>query len=110
MVRQSGELELVDTFELGFPLGLEPDISAFAAKIQLQLQPGDVMVLYTDGISEAMDRDNRQYGLDRLCDVTQTYHQASARDIRVAILDDLQRHMGSQLLQDDIALLVFKCC
>ncbi len=108
LVRQGGEVELIDTFELGFPLGLEPDISAFAAKIQLQLQPGDVMVLYTDGISEAMDKDNRQYGLDRLCAIAQTFCQATAGDIRAAILADLHQHIGSQPLQDDIALLVFK--
>jgi urea transport system substrate-binding protein len=109
-IRQTGELELVDTFELGFPIGLEPDISTFAAKIQLQLQPGDVMVLYTDGISEAMNGENQQYGLERLCAVSQAHHQATAAEIRRAILDDLQRHIGPEPLQDDIALLVFKRC
>lgn len=110
LVRQDGALELVDTFELGFPIGLEPDISAFAATLQLQLQSGDVMVLYTDGISEAMNAEKQQYGLDRLCTITQTHYQASAGEIRRAILADLQQHIGAEPLQDDIALLVFKRC
>jgi sigma-B regulation protein RsbU (phosphoserine phosphatase) len=110
LIRQGGALEQIDTFELGFPLGLEPDISAFAAKIQLQLEPGDAIVLYTDGISEAMDQAKQQYGLDRLCAVIQAHHQGTAGQIRAAILADLQRHMGSQPLQDDIALLIVKRC
>ncbi|NJN22134.1 MAG: transporter substrate-binding protein [Leptolyngbya sp. RL_3_1] len=110
LIRQGGALEQIDTFELGFPLGLEPDISAFAAKIQLQLEPGDAIVLYTDGISEAMDQAKQQYGLDRLCAVIQAHHQGTAGQIRAAILADLQRHMGAQPLQDDIALLIVKRC
>jgi sigma-B regulation protein RsbU (phosphoserine phosphatase) len=48
VVRCGGEMDLVDTLELGFPIGLEDDISDFHEK-RKQLKPGEGIVLYTDG-------------------------------------------------------------
>jgi phosphoserine phosphatase RsbU/P len=43
----------VDTIDLGIPLGLEDTIDAFSAEVKRTLQPGEGLVLYTDGITEA---------------------------------------------------------
>ena len=48
----------------GPPLGLFDDVDY--AQATLTLRPGDILVLYTDGITEAMDSRNRQFGLDQL--------------------------------------------
>lgn len=50
-------------------VGLEPDISQWVNSAGITLQPGDGIVLYTDGITEAENTDRQQYGLDRLCAV-----------------------------------------
>ncbi|MFW9264764.1 DAHL domain-containing protein, partial [Nostoc sp. CALU 546] len=55
IVRSSGKVERVETMELGFPIGLVSDIGNFIAQTQVQLYSGDVVVLYTDGITEAED-------------------------------------------------------
>lgn len=108
VVRSSGRLEQIDTIDLGFPIGLTEDIADFVAEARVQLNPGDVVVLYTDGITEAEDIHGVQYGLERLCDVVRKYWQGSADDIRQAVIDELQQHIGEQKVYDDITLLVLK--
>ncbi|HBB31881.1 MAG TPA: hypothetical protein DDZ80_26350 [Cyanobacteria bacterium UBA8803] len=53
LVRRGGKVERIDTIDLGFPLGLEADIAPFVAQAEVKLNPGDGVVLYTDGITEA---------------------------------------------------------
>src|SRR5919202_742235 len=55
VVRSNGSVEQIDTMDLGFPIGLTEDIADFVAEARVQLNPGDVVVLYTDGITEAED-------------------------------------------------------
>ena len=108
VVRSGGKIECVDTIDLGFPIGLEEDITAFVAQAQLQLDPGDVVVLYTDDITEAENLERVRYGLDRLCQVIGQNWQRSAREIRQAVIEDLRRYIGMQKVYDDITLLVMK--
>ncbi|HIK09355.1 MAG TPA: AAA family ATPase [Oscillatoriaceae cyanobacterium M33_DOE_052] len=53
LVRQGGELELIDTIDLGFPIGLDGEIAQFVGDKEVRLLPGDTVVLYSDGITEA---------------------------------------------------------
>lgn len=108
IVRRNGEVEPIDTFELGFPLGIESDISAFVAETEVRLETGDVTVLYTDGITEAMNARNQQYGVERMHRVIQEYRARSAVQIRQAVIEDVRRHIGTQKVFDDITLLVLK--
>ncbi|HIK12160.1 MAG TPA: AAA family ATPase [Oscillatoriaceae cyanobacterium M33_DOE_052] len=108
VVRTDGELERLDTIDLGFPIGLDAEIGDFIAQRQLQLNSGDVVVLYTDGITEAFDVNHEQYGLERLCEVVQEYRYHSAFEIRQLVIDDVRRHIGSQKVFDDITLVVLK--
>jgi sigma-B regulation protein RsbU (phosphoserine phosphatase) len=108
IVRADGTLELVDTMGLGFPIGLEENIEPFLDQHQLQLNSGDVVVLYTDGITEAENIHKEQYGLTRLCQVVQTNASKSAEEIKQAIIEDVFAYIGTQRVFDDITLLVLK--
>lgn len=108
VVRSSGGVESVDTLDLGFPLGIESDISHFLAKVEVSLESGDVAGLYTDGITEAMNLDNQQYGLDRLHQVLLRNYQRSAQEIRHAVIDDVKAFIGTQEVFDDLTLLILK--
>ncbi len=55
VVRETGVLERHDTLNLGFPLGLEKDICRFVDETSIPLKSGDVMVVYTDGITESVN-------------------------------------------------------
>ncbi len=69
MVRAEGKLKCIETMDLGFPIGLVAEIGEFIAQEEVQLNPGDVVVLYTDGIPEAFDINKAQYRLKRLWQV-----------------------------------------
>jgi serine phosphatase RsbU (regulator of sigma subunit) len=75
---------------------------------QVQLNPDDVVMLYTDGITEAKDINRQQYGIERLCEVSSRNCSLSAEEIRQAVIEDVRRHIGSQKVFDDITLVVLK--
>lgn len=108
LARNSGQLELVPTLDLGMPVGLESDIQPLLAELQIEFAPGDVAVLYTDGVTEAENLKSEQYGMERLCEVVRKHHGSAAHAIKNAILEDLQRFIGEQQVLDDITLLVMK--
>ena len=108
VVRSNGEVELIDTMNLGFPIGLDEDIADWIAEEEVKLNQGDIVVLYTDGITEAKDMDRELYGLERLVEVAKNSYQLSAVEIREAIIEDVRKHIGTQVVFDDITLVVLK--
>jgi serine phosphatase RsbU (regulator of sigma subunit) len=108
VVRQGGEIELVDTSDLGLPLGVDEEIEEFVDSLIIALSPRDGVVLYTDGITEAKNAKGYRYGQERLCEVISQQWQGEARSVQQAVLEDLYRHIGSQKINDDITLLVAK--
>jgi len=108
VVRGNGVLERHDTLNLGFPLGLEENISSFIGEARVPLQAGDVMVVYTDGITEAINCAGVSFGIERLSEAVRTSHEQPADAIREAVLGSLRRYIGGQHLLDDISLLVIK--
>ena len=103
-----GNVERIDTIDLGFPIGLEPDIVNFTAITKVALNQGDVVVLYTDGITEAENSDGKLYGLDRLCEMIGQNWQKSVNEIRQVVIDDVRQYIGQHKVFDDITLLVLK--
>jgi serine phosphatase RsbU (regulator of sigma subunit) len=108
VVRGSGEVERIDTMELGFPIALEADIADFIASTEIPLNSGDVVVLYTDGITEAFNMKKAQYGIERLIDVVALNRDLPAAAIERAVIGDLRRFIGEQKVFDDITLVVIK--
>ena len=77
------------------------------------LQPGDVLVLYTDGITEARTPDEKAvqeklFGEDRLIQVVKESASLSAREIQSAILQAVSNHTKNTPQGDDITLVVIK--
>ncbi|MEG4084019.1 AAA family ATPase [Microcoleus sp. POL10_C6] len=108
VVRSSGEVERIDTMELGFPIALEPDIADFIATTEIQLNSGDVVVLYTDGITEAFDMNQKEYGIEPMIELVALNREKSTAEIKQAIIDDVRRYIGEQKVFDDITLVVIK--
>jgi sigma-B regulation protein RsbU (phosphoserine phosphatase) len=74
----------------------------------VQLQTGDVLVLYTDGLTEAMDADENEFGTARLSDIVRDNRDLSAHQIASGILDAVNDHSGSAPQSDDQTLVVLK--
>ncbi|WP_449418796.1 AAA family ATPase [Phormidium nigroviride] len=108
LIRADGSLELIDTMELGFPIGLESDVADFISELEIVLNPGDGIVLYTDGITEAENPEKELYGLERLCDAVRQNYTLSATEMQQNIIADVRRYIGTQEVFDDITLVVLK--
>jgi sigma-B regulation protein RsbU (phosphoserine phosphatase) len=108
LVRADGTIERIDTMDLGFPVGLEPDISAFIESRLLTLGVDDVLVLYTDGITEAEDPRGALFGIERLCESAVRARVGTANEIREQIIGEVAAHTAKQPLRDDITLVVLK--
>ena len=92
--------------EGGMVLGVDDSVR-FQEEV-IDLHTGDVVVFYTDGITEAIDANTRMYGEERLSRVITEYADTSAAMIRDAILQDLSIFTGSCDQFDDITVLVIK--
>jgi sigma-B regulation protein RsbU (phosphoserine phosphatase) len=102
-----GKLECIDTIDLGFP-GLVEEIGEFVASSEVQLNPGDVVVLYTDGIPEGFDINKAEYGLKSLWQVVVENRHRAAQEIREAVIKDVRQYIGAMKVFDDITLVVMK--
>jgi serine phosphatase RsbU (regulator of sigma subunit)/CheY-like chemotaxis protein len=72
----------------------------------IKLFPGDVLLLYTDGVTEAQNPAGDFFGEERLLDVIFRQRGAPAREIQSAVMETVRAFVGDQARQDDIALMV----
>jgi phosphoserine phosphatase RsbU/P len=106
--RGDGSVEQVETIELGMPLGLMQNIQDFIGQTQIQLSPGDGIVLYTDGIPEAEGEDRALYGLERLIALVRQHWALPAQAIQERVIADVRSHIGNCPVYDDITLVILK--
>lgn len=106
----------VQFLEDGGPV-LGPLRDATYERCFVQMRPGDLMVFYTDGISEILrgglrpesadpDQSQEEYGIERLVEVARANRGCSAVDMIDAIFADLESFTGATVLQDDATLVV----
>jgi len=74
----------------------------------IQLHAGDLLVLFTDGVSEAMTKDSVEYGEIRLEELLPSIRHLSAHEIADEIYKDVQRHTKGAPQSDDITMMVVK--
>jgi sigma-B regulation protein RsbU (phosphoserine phosphatase) len=94
----------------GMPVGLG-DAELFEQAIEdrtLEFSPGSTLVLYTDGLTEAPNADEKEFGGARLADALRSAHGGSARQINDEILVAVEKFAGSAGLRDDYTLLTVK--
>jgi phosphoserine phosphatase RsbU/P len=91
---------------LGTALGFESGL-AFE-RTELTLRPGDALILYTDGVSEAFNPQEECYGNERLLADAGTFVGQSAPDITANLLRKVRAFAGSAPQSDDIAILTLK--
>lgn len=108
IVRAGGKVELIDTIDLGFPIGLDEHISEFLGEAEINLNTGDGVVLYTDGITESENFKGEFYGLERLCNVVSENWHLSAQEIQEIVIADVKGHIAQHTVFDDITLVVIK--
>jgi phosphoserine phosphatase RsbU/P len=96
--------ELYSTGSL--PLGLLEDETYPSSHIQLD--PGDTLLLYTDGITEAEDKDRQLFQDERLKKVFSRYQDASLQQLQDGISSAIEEFTGGVSQSDDVTLLVVR--
>ena len=92
----------------GIVLGVVPDIGAMLNDIEIELAVGDQLLLYTDGVTEAMSEDGQQFGIQRVMQLFSRYGDRSPSELIDIILRDIEKHRGKAEVNDDITLIALR--
>lgn len=74
----------------------------------IKMNKGDILLLYTDGLNEAMNGKNQQFGMENIKSVLYHYKDRNADEIKNLIVKNLEHFRGSQLPNDDISFVILK--
>ena len=92
--------------EGSYPVGLVPDAMYTAAC--LKLQPGDTLVLFSDGVTEAMDPDEQLFGVPRLREVLEGKTNMDLEEIQKTVLESVENFARGARQADDLTLLLVR--
>ncbi len=90
----------------GTGLGVVKDINLETK--ELELLPGDILILFTDGVTEAINQQNEEFGVDRLGSLVREHQNYSAAEILDKISKEIETFVSEEPQFDDITLMVIK--
>ena len=91
----------------GMILGIMPD-AQFEEKV-VTLSPGDMVFFYTDGVTEAMNEHDEEFGVNRLRDIAGSSGPRSPKDFNLAVMAAIKEFAGMTPQFDDITCLTLHC-
>jgi sigma-B regulation protein RsbU (phosphoserine phosphatase) len=106
LLHRRGEASCIELDAEGLIIGVKRKV--IFEECSTSLQPGDVLLLYTDGLTEAARDDGEMFGCGRVCQILGEYAPFSAAEIIDALYQAVTDFTGSQILQDDVSLVVIK--
>ncbi|UCF04616.1 MAG: anti-sigma factor antagonist [bacterium] len=96
----------------GFPVGISlPDDTLFRRSIdveKIKLKKDDMLVIYTDGVTEAMNEDREQYGEERLIRLIKRYGRLAPEEFIDRLNEDIAAFTGNMAQNDDITVVAIK--
>jgi sigma-B regulation protein RsbU (phosphoserine phosphatase) len=92
----------------GIVLGMMKKANRFFKDQYLALQPGDAIILYTDGVTEAINPAKKMFELENLVTLCEKYGHLPSEQICKRLLEDLKRFMANAPQHDDITLVAIK--
>jgi sigma-B regulation protein RsbU (phosphoserine phosphatase) len=104
VLRRDGTVELLAT--TGLPLGLFAKAAYEEGRVTLD--SGDLLMLYSDGVPEAWDVNEEEFGMDRIIEVLKAHQEEPAVRIVEAMLRSIDEFAGKAPQHDDITLMVVK--
>jgi sigma-B regulation protein RsbU (phosphoserine phosphatase) len=89
------------------PIGVMPDVE-FSEEKPIALDVGDTIVLFTDGIHEARNEAEEEYGMKRLANVIPSFAKRNSKEMANLIIEDVSGFVGNAEQYDDMTLTVMK--
>ena len=107
IVKKDGSVEQI-ACDSGLVLAVVPDFDFPAGA--LELDPGDLVFFYTDGITEAMDEEGEEFGEDALVRVLEATAGSDAASTSARVVEAVRAHAGEADQSDDITCLCLRYC
>jgi sigma-B regulation protein RsbU (phosphoserine phosphatase) len=104
LLRRGGVTELFT--EGSFPVGLIPEAKYSVERATLE--PGDTLLLFSDGVTEAADPGDQEFGVSRLRELLAGQHDAPLERLQQAIVEAVERFTGGATQADDFTLLLVR--
>lgn len=105
ILRNSGEVEWLE-LPVGLVLGVDADAS-YSTK-SILLNPGDTVVVYTDGVTEAMNSERQLFSEARLIDTARRFINADAQEVVKGIAAAVHEYADGTVQSDDITIMAIK--
>ncbi len=99
-------MKLFDWLQVGLPVGIIPDVAYCTDTIALE--PGDVLAIYSDGITESLNEEGEEFGESRVIGILRQNPDCSAARLRERIEDAVAGFAGHAASVDDKALVIIK--
>jgi len=106
MIFREGSLSCIELDADGLIIGVKQSV-VFEEK-SIMLQKGDVLLLYTDGLTEATNQEGEMFGTERVSTHLKSLHHLPAQNIIDSYYEVISDFTGIDTLQDDISLVVMK--
>lgn len=105
-INETDSFEHLDTG--GLFLGVFEDAEDVYQEKEIQLHPGDRIILYTDGIVETMNHEKEEYGEDRFEDMIRFSSALESEQVVDLVIDDIKNHAQGARFRDDVSILVLE--
>lgn len=106
LIRRAGERSCMELDTDGLIIGVKPSV-VFEER-SIELVSDDVLLFYTDGLTEARNPDGEMYGTERLCLHLGALSHLPAREIIDFLYNEIYEFTGSGTLQDDVSVVALK--
>lgn len=100
--------EQIDTMDLSLYIGLIDDFSDNVQESSFEMEIGDIMLLYTDGASSALNNQKREFGIQGLMQSLERHREYSSQQIVSNIIDEIYEYMGTHDPLDDITIVIVR--
>jgi phosphoserine phosphatase RsbU/P len=105
LLRNSGEIEMLT--KGGIILGIDEFEFPYESG-SVSINTNDLLYLFTDGISEAMDADHNEFGEDKIVEIIRNNNQISCKELCSLILSEVRKFTGDTPQYDDITMVAMK--
>lgn len=108
IISANGNVQDISTMDYGMFAGLENNVEKYLDILNFELKKDDVLILYTDGITDAMNKKNEEFGKEGILKAALTVRNKSADLIKSTIMKNCLGHMGHEKPYDDMSIMIIK--
>jgi sigma-B regulation protein RsbU (phosphoserine phosphatase) len=102
------QVQIPDGLVLGLKIDSGERFNSLLEEVTLPLGMGDVVLLFTDGVTDAMNADGDLFGEERLAALVAEHGDLPFEELRERILRDIRAFVGDTGLQDDLTFVLLK--